>query len=171
MGDPDIDAATRLAHPVEVTRYRLDHSFFLAPGARCPFKAQNAALACAALPAYFLSAYVGHHDDIFASFVVKRIADHLGCGVSLGRPLVRQQRNEHDLLRNFGLERVGMGHVDSFTEALDRGTLYGDSFADCASERCERLEASSAERGSGAAGSWRDALGALFAGYRLWAGS
>ena len=171
LGDPDIDAATRLAHPVEVTRYRLDHNFFLAPGARCPFNSQNTALARATLPAYFLSPHVGRHDDIFASFVVKRIADHLGWGVSFGRPLVRQQRNEHDLLRDFDLERVGMRYVDSFTEALDGVTLHGDSFADCALEICERLGPSGTDRESDANGSWRDALGAFFAGYRLWAGS
>ena len=59
---------------------RLDHNFFLAPGARGPFNSQNTILARAVLPAYFLSPNVGRYDDIFASFMVKRIADHLGWG-------------------------------------------------------------------------------------------
>ena len=107
LGDPDIDAATRLAHPIEVTRYALDHNFFLAPGARAPFNSQNTAIASAALPAYFLSPHVGRFDDIFASFMVKRIADHLGWGVSFGRPLARQERNAHDLFHDFDMESFG----------------------------------------------------------------
>ena len=161
LGDPDIDAATRLAHPIEVVRYRLDHNFFLAPGARSPFNSQNTVLVRAALPAYFLSPNVGRYDDIFASFIVKRIADHLGWGISFGRPLVRQQRNAHDLLRDFDLERLGMGLVDSLTENLASVALRGDTFASCAIEICDQLEPS-AQQTPGA-------LAAFFAGYRIWA--
>ena len=158
LGDPDIDAATRLAHPIEVTRYLLDHNFFLAPGARAPFNSQNTALARAALPAYFLSPHVGRFDDIFASFIVKRIADHLGWGVSFGRPLVRQERNAHDLLRDFDMELLGMRRVDDLTAALAKATLTGNNFAACASEICEQLGRAGPEE-----------LAAFFSGYRIWA--
>ena len=169
LGDPDIDAATRLAHPVEVIRYRLDHNFFLAPGARCPFNSQNTILARAVLPAYFLSPNVGRYDDIFASFMVKRIADHLGWGVSFGRPLVRQERNEHDLLRDFDLERLGMGLVDSLAGDLAGVTLRGDTFAACALEICDQL-APPARQGHPTEGDAGSALAAFFSGYRIWAG-
>lgn len=168
LGDPDVDAATRLAHPVEVIRYRLDHNFFLVPGARSPFNSQNTLLARAVLPAYFLSPNVGRYDDIFASFIVKRIADHLGWGVSFGRPLVRQERNEHDLLRDFDLERLGMRLVDSLTEDLAGVPLRGDTFASCALEICDQLE-TPARRVHPTPGEGRGALAAFFAGYRIWA--
>ena len=158
LGDPDVDAATRLAHPIEVTRYLLDHNFFLAPGARAPFNSQNTALARVALPAYFLSPHVGRFDDIFASFIVKRIADHLGWGVSFGRPLVRQERNVHDLLHDFDMERLGMRHVDDFTADLAKTTLTGDDFAACALEICEQLEREEPSE-----------LADFFSGYRIWA--
>ena len=168
LGDPDIDAATRLAHPVEVIRYRLDHNFFLAPGARSPFNSQNTLLARAVLPAYFLSPNVGRYDDIFASFIVKRIADHLGWGVSFGRPLVRQERNEHDLLRDFDLECLGMSLVDSLTEDLAEVSLRGDTFASCALEICDQLE-TPARQVHSTPGEGGGALAAFFSGYRIWA--
>ena len=158
LGDPDIDAATRLAHPIKVTRYRLDHNFFLAPGARAPFNSQNTALARAVLPAYFMSPHIGRFDDIFASFIVKRIADHLGWGVSFGRPLARQERNAHDLLQDFDMERLGMRHVDTLTEELAKTTLTSDNFAACALEICEQL---------GRAG--HGELATFFSGYLIWA--
>ncbi len=169
LGDPDIDAATRLAHPLEVTGYRLDHNFFLSAGARCPFNSQNTALARAAVPAYFLSPHVGRHDDIFASFVVKRIADHLGWGVSFGRPLVRQERNEHDVLRDFDLERLGMRQVDPFTEKLADAELRGGSFAACALEICDQLEPFGARPAGRSSGPERGMPAAFLHGYRLWA--
>ncbi len=168
LGDPDIDAATRLAHPVEVVRYRLDHNFFLAPGARGPFNSQNTILARAVLPAYFLSPNVGRYDDIFASFIVKRIADHLGWGVSFGRPLVRQERNEHDLLHDFDLERAGMCLVDSLAADLADVALRGDTFASCALEICDQLEPPASKVDSTEV-EGRGALAAFFSGYRIWA--
>lgn len=168
LGDPDIDAATRIAHPVEVTRYRLDHNFFLVPGARAPFNSQNTVLARAALPAWFLSPHVGRHDDIFASFVVKRIADHLGWGICYGRPLVRQERNEHDLLRDLDMERFGMRHVDALTEDLANVTLTGGDYASCALEICEQLDGRDPRRGSSSK-TGNDPLAAFFSGYRIWA--
>ena len=169
LGDPDIDAATRLAHRVEVTRYRLDHNFFLAPGARAPFNSQNTVVARAALPAYFLSPHVGRYDDIFASFIVKRIADHLGWGVCFGRPLVRQKRNEHDLLRDFDMERFGMCHGDALTEDLANVTLTGDTFASCTLELCDKLEQADSHPRASLLETKRDRLAAFFSGYRTWA--
>ena len=167
LGDPDVDAATRLAHRVEVTHYRLDHNFFLAPGARAPFNSQNTILARGALPAYFLSPCVGRYDDIFASLVVKRIADHLGWGICFGRPLVNQKRNEHDLLRDFDMERFGIRHVDSLTEGLANVTLAGEDFASCTLEICDQLETGMDRSKIGMEAS--DRLTAFFSGYRIWA--
>ena len=169
LGDPDVDAVTRLAHGVEVTRYRLDHNFFLAPGARAPFNSQNTILARAVLPAWFLSPHVGRYDDIFASFIVKRIADHLGWGVCFGRPLVRQERNEHDLLRDLDLERFGMRHVDSMTEDIANVTLTEKDFASCALEICDQLGRRPRHCGETSIGTGCDRLDAFFSGYRIWA--
>lgn len=169
LGDPDIDAVTRIAHRVEVSRYRLDHNFFLAPGAHAPFNSQNTVLARAVVPAYFLSPHVGRYDDIFASFVVKRIADHLGWGVCFGRPLVRQRRNQHDVLQDFELERFGMSHVDALIEDLANVTLTGRDFPSCALEICDQLHPVRNSRLRDPIRADGDPLAAFFSGYRIWA--
>ncbi len=167
LGDPDVDAATRIAHRIEVTDYRLDHNFFLAPGAHAPFNSQNTILARAVIPAYFLSPRVGRYDDIFASFVVRRIAEHLGWGICFGRPLVRQERNEHDLLRDFDLERFGMRHADSLTEDLTNVVLTKSDFASCAVEICDQLEPGGNHRNGSR--NETNPLAAFLSGYRIWA--
>ncbi len=171
LGDPDIDASTRLAHPVEVTGYRLDHNFFLAPGARSPFNSQNTMLARDVLPAFFLSPHVGRYDDIFASLLVKRIADHLGWGVSFGRPLVRQRRHAHDLLRDFDLERFGMRHVDALADDLATVALSSESWAACVLQVCEELGQARGSRATSGGEDGENAArwAAFFSGYRIWA--
>lgn len=140
LGDPDIDAVTRLAAPINATGYERNDNFFVAAGAWTPFNSQNTAIAKAALPAYFLSPYVGRYDDIFAGFVVKRIADHLGHGVSFGNPLVRQNRNPHNLFHDMALENMGMKITDDFIAALESVNFHGDGYADCLLELCEQAQ-------------------------------
>ena len=158
LGDPDIDAATRLAHPIEVTRYLLDHNFFLAPGARRSLQLSEHRTSACGFTRLLSVAACGRFDDIFASFIVKRIADHLGWGVSFGRPLARQERNAHDLLHDFDMERMGMRYVDDFTTDLAKTTLKGEDFASCALEICEQLERAE-----------QSELADFFFGYRIWA--
>lgn len=167
LGDPDIDAATRLAAPVQATAYTRDANFFVTPGCRTPFNSQNTALARDAMGAYFLSPFVGRHDDIFASYIVKRIADHLGHGVAFGRPLVRQDRNAHDLLRDLALENLGMKVIDDFVAALDAAWLTAANYADCLLELCPQAEAAMREVAGLTLGE-RAQLAAFFAGCRIW---
>ena len=103
---------------LEVTGYAREDNFFVGNRAWTPFNSQNTALARRVLQAYFLSPHVGRFDDIFASFIVKRIADHLGEGVAFGRPLVRQTRNQHDAWEDLDLERMGCRLCDKFVDAL-----------------------------------------------------
>ncbi len=166
LGDPDIDASTRLSAPVTAVAYDRQANFLVAPGSWTPFNSQNTALARAVLPAYFLSPFVGRFDDILASFIVKRIADHLNEGVAFGRPLVRQERNEHDLLNDLALENLGMKITDEFVQALQHAKLSGSSYAACAVELCDQAEA--AMGAASLANAERARLAAFFAGYRMW---
>ncbi len=167
LGDPDIDASTRLSAPACAVAYRREANFLVAPGCWTPFNSQNTALARAALPAYFLSPFVGRFDDILASFIVKRIADHLKEGIAFGRPLVRQERNEHDLLNDLALENLGMKITDAFVHALQDARLSSSSYAACAVELCDQAEA--AMGAFSLANDERARLSAFFAGYRMWA--
>ena len=169
LGDPDIDAVTRIATPVNATAYRRGENFFLAPGARSPFNSQNTALSRAAMAAYFLSPFVGRHDDIYASFIVKHIADHLGHGVSYGFPLVKQERNAHDLLNDLALENLGMKITDDLTSAIFSSPLQATDYAGCLTEVCDFVEGAMHEV-EGLTPGERAQLSAFFAGCRVWAG-
>jgi len=51
---------------------------------------------------------VGRYDDIWPSYVVRRIADHLHHRVAYGYPLLFQERNPHNYYTDFDNERMGM---------------------------------------------------------------
>ncbi|KKW12503.1 MAG: arabinopyranose mutase-like protein [Parcubacteria group bacterium GW2011_GWA2_49_9] len=138
LEDPDIDALTRLyflGNPIRSIAYSRKKNFALAPQTWSPFNSQNTALAREVLPAYFLSPTVGRYDDIFGSYVVRRIADHLGHAVSYGFPLVAQHRNPHNHWKDF-LELEATGHrlVGVFTVALRSIRVVGRDYHACYSE-------------------------------------
>lgn len=139
LGDPDIDAVTRLAAPVSATGYSRSENFFIGTGAFTSFNSQNTALDRSVIPAYFLSPYVGRYDDIFISYIIKRIADYFNQGVSFGFPLVRQDRNEHDLYVDLAAEIMGMKITDEFLATLASVKLSGTNYAECLLEICEQV--------------------------------
>ena len=171
LSEPDIDAITRLAFPIRVTgtapgfRPRIA----CAPGTWAPFNSQNTAIVRDALPAYLLFPHVGRFDDIWGSFVLRHAVDHLGGIVTYGSPLVRQDRNPHDLFRDFDDERLGLRETDVFLAALracDAGPArtYGEAFAAIAAQ----FPAALAEA-CGAAGRDVSAFARVVEGLRLWA--
>lgn len=134
LGDPDIDAVTRLAAPIDVTGYADKGNFALGSGVFCPFNSQNTAIHRDVVPAYFLCSNVGRFDDIWASYVIERIAWHLGDSVSFGQPLVRQVRNEHDLWIDAYAEEEGTKYTPDFCNWLRRVPLSQSNYKDCAFE-------------------------------------
>lgn len=167
LGDPDIDAITRLAIAPDVTAYSLDHNFVLHKGTWCPFNSQNTALAREVVPAYFLSPHIGRFDDIWAAYVIKAIADHLGHGIAFGRPLVQQRRNEHDLWSDLDLERFGLSQTDRFCGWLSEVTLHGDTYGRCLEEMIPQLQ-SAVLASSLASGPVLNAYVKMLEGYMVW---
>ena len=103
LDDPDVDAITRLCNDISAKRYTRETSFALAPGTWCPFNSQNTAVWREAIPAYCLSPNIGRYDDIWASYVMLIIMEHLGHSVAFGFPLVKQERNPHNYTRRSAL--------------------------------------------------------------------
>jgi hypothetical protein len=144
IDNPDVDALTRMHRQLVVRGLKpaRPQSFALHLGTWSPFNSQNTAIMRSALPAYFLSPYVGRYDDIWASYILTRIAHHLGDVISFGQPLVRQDRNEHDLWRDLDVERNGMIMTDEFCEVLRSIPLVGDSYHSCFGEIVRGIESS-----------------------------
>lgn len=136
LDNPDIDAAARMVRQPVVRGFKQPWTgnFSLHPGTWSPFNSQNTALMRSAIPAYFLSPYVGRYDDIWASYVLARIAEHLNHAIAFGEPLVRQERNPHDLWKDLDVERNGMIMTGEFCKALRALTLKGGTYAECFAE-------------------------------------
>src|SRR5581483_5232271 len=87
LDNPDIDALTRMERQIVVRGFNEKwpgSNFTLQPGTWSPFNSQNTALMRDVIPAYFLSPYIGRYDDIWASYIVNRIAAQLGDVITFG---------------------------------------------------------------------------------------
>lgn len=140
LGEPDIDAVTRLALAPHVIEFS-GMNIVLASGTICPFNSQNTALHRDVIPAYCNPAGTGRYSDIVASYIVKRIADHLGDYIRFGAPIVRQNRNEHDIWEDLENERVGMQLTDRFVDWLYEIKLTGKDYGECVDELIPALRA------------------------------
>lgn len=123
-GEPDIDAVERIVNRPNVTH--IDGSMTLMPGTWAPFNTQATMIRGDLAPALFMFPHVGRYDDIWASYVYRRIADKRGYGAYYGRPAVHQDRNEHDLLRDLYDELFGMQWNERFIERVQSTTLRDD---------------------------------------------
>ena len=140
--DPDIDAITRMQYPIRATSIKagFPEIFSLSKDTWSPFNSQNTALLGSSLPGYFLSPSIGRYDDIWASYIYRAIAGHLGFSIAYGLPHVRQERNDHNLIRDLKDEIYGMEKSDEFCSFLRSLTLKGNDFKSCFSEITEALE-------------------------------
>ncbi|MGA2653247.1 MAG: STELLO glycosyltransferase family protein [Terracidiphilus sp.] len=105
--DPDVDAIYRLLLPLPI-QFRKDRRLALASGTWCPFNSQNTAWFPEAYPLLYLPSFCSFRmTDIWRSFVAQRIAWENGWAVLFKSPDVWQERNEHNLMRDFADEVSG----------------------------------------------------------------
>ncbi|MDQ3804077.1 MAG: STELLO glycosyltransferase family protein [Acidobacteriota bacterium] len=118
--NPDVDAVYRLVAPLPQS-FRGDRRLALGPGSWCPFNSQNTAWWADAFPLLYLPAYCSFRmTDIWRGFVAQRIAWENNWGVLFHEPTVRQERNEHNLMRDFRDEVPGYLHNAAICEALGK---------------------------------------------------
>lgn len=133
LGDPDIDAVTRICHDPQVTDM-VSPDVVLAPGTWCPFNSQATAYRRELAPLMMVWPGVGRYDDIWASYLAQRVMEHLGWVVRFGNPLVRQERNPHNLVRDLDQEMYGYRHTGDVTAALRDVTLTTTDVIECLRE-------------------------------------
>ncbi len=136
LGDPDVDAVSRLFHPIEVVAIDSKHdpSFALHPGTWCPFNDQNTAISREVVPIYFKPPAVLRNADIWTSYVVEKISERMGDVVAFGQPLVVQYRNTHDLREDYLLEELHNRATDAFVSLLRGIKLMEKSYMGCMGE-------------------------------------
>jgi hypothetical protein len=106
-GNPDVDAAWRLLLTRDI-RFKRKPALVLARGAWCPFNSQNTWWWPAAYPLLYLPSFCTFRmTDIWRSFVAQRCLWEMGTGLAFHSPDVVQDRNEHNLLRDFQDEVPG----------------------------------------------------------------
>lgn len=135
--NPDVDAIYRLALPLPQD-FRADRRVALAGGSWCPFNSQNTSWWRDAFPLLYLPAYCSFRmTDIWRSFIAQRIAWANDWAVLFHEPTVRQERNEHNLLRDFKDEVPGYLNNSLICEALGEIKIepgvehLGDSLRAC----------------------------------------
>jgi hypothetical protein len=106
--DPDVDAVYRMLFPLPF-HFEIPHDpVLLRNGSWCPFNSQNTTFFQSAFPLLYLPAKCSFRmTDIWRSFVAQRVLQAKGCGVVFHGPTVWQERNDHDLHRDFTDELPG----------------------------------------------------------------
>jgi hypothetical protein len=117
--DPDVDAVYRMLLELPI-RFDPGPSVALTSGSWCPFNSQNTAWWPEAFPLMYLPAYCSFRmTDIWRSFVAQRLATVNGWGVLFHEPTVSQNRNVHDLMRDFRDEVRGYLENRAICAALE----------------------------------------------------
>lgn len=128
--DPDVDAIYRLLHPAPTLFNRDATPVVLTDGAWVPFNAQNTVFFKEAFPLTYLPAFVSFRmTDIWRSFVALAAMGRRGLSLSFHASTVDQQRNVHDLMRDFADEVPGYLHNRRIGATLRRtaSMLPGES--------------------------------------------
>jgi hypothetical protein len=118
-GDPDVDAIYRLTLPLPQS-FRKDRDVALSQGCVCPFNSQNTSWFARAFMLMYLPSYCSFRmTDIWRSFIAQKIAYLNDWGILFHEPTVFQERNEHDLMRDFEDELPGYLNNSKICRELD----------------------------------------------------
>lgn len=118
-GEPDIDAIERMVKaPIIERDQQLGFSAALDIGTWAPFNSQATTYRAELAPLMMVWPGCGRYDDIWASYLARKVMDHFGFHVVYGHPFVDQDRNPHNLMRDLEAEMYGMEHTPALVEAI-----------------------------------------------------
>lgn len=136
-GSPDVDAVWRLVSDREFS-FSQGPSVWLPPGSWCPFNSQSTWWWPPAYPLMYLPSHCTFRmTDIWRSFIAQRCLWELGGGLVFHPPEVVQDRNDHDLLRDFEHEVPGylnnqrIAHTLADLPLISGGGAVGDNLIRC----------------------------------------
>ncbi len=135
--NPDVDAIYRMLFPLPLD-FRRDEPLVLASGTWCPFNSQNTTTFREAFPLLYLPTYCSFRmTDIWRSFVAQRIGWTCGWTISFHNATVYQERNEHNLLRDFADEVPGYLNNAKIAESFNSLDLApGEANIEANMRRC-----------------------------------
>ena len=117
--NPDVDAIYRLVMPLPVN-FAPDRTVVLDSGVWCPFNSQNTTFWRDAFPLLYLPYHCSFRmTDIWRSFIAQRIMWENGWRLQFHSSTVFQERNAHDLMRDFADEVPGYLHNERIRKTLE----------------------------------------------------
>lgn len=128
-GDPDVDAVYRLSAPnVGAITFDQSEPLAIAPASWAPFNSQVTTWPRELYPLMYLPATCSFRmTDIWRSFIAQRLMRDKGCRLVFTAPTVFQDRNDHDLMRDFRDEVEGYVGYRTFVHLLDSLKTNADS--------------------------------------------
>ncbi len=121
--NPDVDAVFRLTKPLPQT-FNQDRAVAVGSGSWCPFNSQNTTWWKDAFPLLYLPSYCSFRmTDIWRSLIAQRIAWENNWHIMFHSPTVWQERNPHDLMKDFADEIPGYLHNRNIQQVLDSLSL------------------------------------------------
>jgi hypothetical protein len=147
LGDPDVDAVTRLSRPVSSVALK-EEALMLAPSTNCPFNTQNTAFHRDILPCNYyvvMGEMIGgmkidRYGDIWSSYFARKAVDRMEDRIAFGVPLTDHKRHSHDLLKDLGQEYWGMVLTNRLVGILSQIQLGADDYFGCCIELSRKLE-------------------------------
>ena len=118
LGDPDIDASSRIFWKIDVKKIKYKNNIFLKPGNYFPFNDQNTSISGEYLNYYFKPLSAGRNSDIWTSYIFCKIAEINKDFISYGNPHLYQDRNIHDNWKDYEFEKMHNYSTDNFIEIL-----------------------------------------------------
>ena len=112
-GDSDVDAIYRLVSN-EFVNFKREINITLTKNSYCPFNSQNTLWFAKAFPLMYIPSFVSFRMcDIWRSFIAIRCIHEIDLKVVYSSPTLYQDRNYHDLLKDFKAEIDGYkGNLD-----------------------------------------------------------
>jgi len=117
--NPDVDAIYRLIFPLPLD-FNDREALALGRHCWCPFNSQNTTFFKPAFPLLYLPSFCTFRmTDIWRSFIAQRCLWEMGSMVAFTKATVYQERNEHNLLKDFEQEIPGYLNNDRIREVLE----------------------------------------------------
>ena len=140
LGDPDIDATSRLFWPIETINVKNETHFALSKDNFFPLNDQNTSIAKTYIPLYFKPLSGGRNSDIWTSYLIEKVAFQFNETVSYGPPIITQIRNKHDYWKDYELEKEHNISTDLFAEILETINIKNkDNKIDAFIELCRKF--------------------------------
>ena len=177
VGDPDVDAVSRVAFQPAVYGHRVSAAALLAGDTWSPINTQNTSLTRKSAVAYYYvrmgypfgELRLDRFGDILSGYFCQACVKAAGEHVSIGGPIVDHRRTKHDLLKDLGFEYFGILLMEEVLPWLIALRISGTTHAERYLALAEELHSfASSHQGP----RWRPAMSAFLvdtaAAMRTW---